>query len=70
MEGKRVTIDAGGVVPVEATDGGDIVGIPRHGFDRSIPAHLVDHRANIRPPASSAATGCWRSARPAASTRT
>ena len=35
-------------LPVEATDGGDIVGIPRHRFDRSIPAHLVDHRANIR----------------------
>jgi purine nucleoside phosphorylase len=46
--GKRVTIDAGGALPVEATDGGDIVGLPRHGFDRSIPAHLVDHRANIR----------------------
>ncbi len=48
VEGKRVEVDAGGEVPVEATDGGDIVGIPRHGFDRSIPAHLVDHRANIR----------------------
>jgi 5'-methylthioadenosine phosphorylase len=48
VEGKRVTIDAGGALPVEATDGGDIVGIPRHGFDRSIPAHLVDHAANIR----------------------
>jgi purine nucleoside phosphorylase len=48
VEGKRVTIDAGGALQVEATDGGDIVGIPRHGFDRSIPAHLVDHRANIR----------------------
>jgi 5'-methylthioadenosine phosphorylase len=48
VEGKRVTVDAGGALPVEATDGGDIVGIPRHGFDRSIPAHLVDHSANIR----------------------
>jgi 5'-methylthioadenosine phosphorylase len=48
VEGERVEIDAGGALPVEATDGGDIVGIPRHGFDRSIPAHLVDHRANIR----------------------
>jgi 5'-methylthioinosine phosphorylase len=47
VEGERVTVDAGGVLPVEATDGDDIVGIPRHGFDRSIPAHLVDHRANI-----------------------
>jgi 5'-methylthioadenosine phosphorylase len=48
VEGKRVEVDAGGALPVEATDGGEIVGIPRHGFDRSIPAHLVDHRANIR----------------------
>jgi 5'-methylthioadenosine phosphorylase len=48
VEGKRVELDVGGALPVEATDGGDIVGIPRHGFDRSIPAHLVDHRANIR----------------------
>ena len=48
IEGKRVTIEAGGALPVEATDGGEIVGIARHGFDRSIPAHLVDHKANIR----------------------
>ncbi len=48
VEGERVTVDAGDALPVEATDGGEIVGIPRHGFDRSIPAHLVDHRANIR----------------------
>jgi purine nucleoside phosphorylase len=48
VDGKRVTVDAGGALPVEATDGRDIVSIPRHGFDRSIPAHLVDHHANIR----------------------
>jgi 5'-methylthioadenosine phosphorylase len=48
VEGKRVELDVGGALPVEATDGEDIVGIPRHGFDHSIPAHLVDHRANIR----------------------
>jgi 5'-methylthioadenosine phosphorylase len=48
IEGKRVTVDAGAALPVEATDGGEIVGIARHGFDRSIPAHLVDHKANIR----------------------
>jgi 5'-methylthioadenosine phosphorylase len=48
VEGRRVELDVGGALPVEATDGPDIVGIPRHGFDRSIPAHLVDHRANIR----------------------
>jgi hypothetical protein len=27
--GKRVELDVGGAVPVEPTDGGDIVGIPR-----------------------------------------
>jgi 5'-methylthioinosine phosphorylase len=48
VQGERVTVDVGADLPVEATDGGDAVGIPRHGFDRSIPAHLVDHRANIR----------------------
>src|SRR5215207_1444900 len=48
VEGERVELDVGSALPVEATDGGDIVGIPRHGFDRSIPAHLVDHKANIR----------------------
>lgn len=48
VEGERVTVDAGGALSVEATDGGDMVAIPRHGFDRSIPAHLIDHRANIR----------------------
>ena len=48
VNGERVELDVGGALPVEATDGGDVVGIPRHGFDRSIPAHLVDHRANIR----------------------
>jgi purine nucleoside phosphorylase len=48
VEGKRLSVDAGGALPVEAVDGGDIVAIARHGFDRSIPAHLIDHRANIR----------------------
>jgi 5'-methylthioadenosine phosphorylase len=48
VEGKRVTVDAGSERPVEAVDAGDMVALPRHGFDRSIPAHLVDHRANIR----------------------
>jgi 5'-methylthioadenosine phosphorylase len=48
VAGERVTVDAGGALPVEATDGGEIVGIARHGFDRSIPAHLVDHKASIR----------------------
>jgi 5'-methylthioadenosine phosphorylase len=48
IEGERVEIDAGGALPVEAIDGDELVAIPRHGFDRRIPAHLVDHRANIR----------------------
>jgi 5'-methylthioadenosine phosphorylase len=48
VEGRRVEIDAGGVFAVEAIDGDEIVAVPRHGFDRRIPAHLVDHRANIR----------------------
>jgi 5'-methylthioadenosine phosphorylase len=48
IDGERVEVEAGGVVPVEAIDGDDLVAIPRHGFDRRIPAHLVDHRANVR----------------------
>jgi 5'-methylthioadenosine phosphorylase len=48
VEGERVGIDAGGERPVEAIDAGVVVGLPRHGFDRSIPAHLVDHHANVR----------------------
>ena len=48
VDGKRVSIDAGGERPVEAIDAGEVVGLPRHGFDRSVPAHLVDHRANVR----------------------
>jgi 5'-methylthioinosine phosphorylase len=47
VEGERVEIEVGRE-KVEATDGGDVVGIPRHGFDRKVPAHLVDHQANIR----------------------
>jgi 5'-methylthioinosine phosphorylase len=48
VEGERARIDAGGPLPVEAIDAGEIVAIPRHGFDRSVPAHLVNHSANIR----------------------
>jgi 5'-methylthioadenosine phosphorylase len=46
VEGERVEVKVGRK-KVEATDGGDIVGIPRHGFDRKTPAHLVNHQANI-----------------------
>jgi 5'-methylthioadenosine phosphorylase len=48
VKGKRVKVDGGGALPVDAIDGDSIVAIPRHGFDRSIPAHLVDHRAQVR----------------------
>jgi purine nucleoside phosphorylase len=47
VEGERVSVD-GGARPVEAIDAEEIVALPRHGFDRGVPAHLVDHRANIR----------------------
>jgi 5'-methylthioadenosine phosphorylase len=48
VEGERVEVDAGGGRRVEAIDAGDVVGLPRHGFQRDVPAHLVDHRSNIR----------------------
>jgi 5'-methylthioadenosine phosphorylase len=48
IQGERVKVDAGGSKPVEAIDAGEIVGLPRHGFDRDVPAQLVDHRANLR----------------------
>jgi 5'-methylthioinosine phosphorylase len=47
VEGQRVSVEAG-ERQVEAIDAGEIVALPRHGFDRSVPAHLVDHAANIR----------------------
>ena len=48
VEGERVIADAGGARPVEAIDAGEVVGLPRHGFDRGVPAHPVDHHANVR----------------------
>jgi 5'-methylthioadenosine phosphorylase len=48
VKGERVEVDAGGERPVEAIDAGEIVGLPRHRFDRGIPAQLVDHHANVR----------------------
>ena len=47
VEGEPVSVDAGGDRPVEAIDAGEVVGLPRHGFDRAVPAPLVDHRANV-----------------------
>ena len=40
VEGKRVELDVSGALPVEATDGEDIVGIPRHGW-RSWPRRFA-----------------------------
>jgi purine nucleoside phosphorylase len=48
VEGERVEVDVGGERSVEAIDAGEIVGLPRHRFDRGIPAQLVDHHANVR----------------------
>jgi 5'-methylthioinosine phosphorylase len=48
VEGERVKVEVGGGDPVEAIDAGGLIALPRHGLDRSVPAHLVDHRANIR----------------------
>ena len=48
VEGERVEVDGGGARPVEAIDAGEVIGLPRHGLDRAVPAHLVDHHANVR----------------------
>src|SRR5262245_44978323 len=48
VAGKVVDVDAGGERPVQAIDAGEAVAIPRHRLDLSVPAHLVDHLANIR----------------------
>ena len=48
VEGELVTAEPGGERPVEAIDAGEIVALPRHGFDRGVPAQRVDHHANIR----------------------
>ena len=48
VEGERVEVKAGGPRPVQAIDGGAVVALPRHGFDLGVPAHLADHRANVR----------------------
>jgi 5'-methylthioinosine phosphorylase len=48
VQGERVQVGAAGSRPVEAIDAGEVVALPRHGLDRSVPAHLVDHQANVR----------------------
>lgn len=48
LEGPGVEVKAGGERPVRAIDAGAIVLIQRHGPERRIPAHLVDHHANVR----------------------
>jgi 5'-methylthioadenosine phosphorylase len=44
VAGRKVEL-AGGV---RAIDAGAVVGLARHGPEREVPAHLVDHRANVR----------------------
>jgi 5'-methylthioadenosine phosphorylase len=41
-------VDVGTGSPVWAIDAGAVVALPRHGPERAVPAHLVDHRANLR----------------------
>jgi 5'-methylthioadenosine phosphorylase len=48
FEGPAVEVKAGGGRPVNAIDAGTIVLIQRHGPERQVPAHLVDHHANVR----------------------
>jgi 5'-methylthioinosine phosphorylase len=48
FDGPEMEVNAGGQRPVRAIDAGSIVLIQRHGPERRVPAHLVDHHANIR----------------------
>jgi 5'-methylthioadenosine phosphorylase len=48
IEGDRILLDVGGARPVEGVDDGTVVAIARHGRERTVPAHLVDHHATIR----------------------
>jgi 5'-methylthioadenosine phosphorylase len=48
VEGEEVRVEVGAAEPIRAIEGGIIAGLPRHAIDRSIPAHRVDHRANVR----------------------
>ena len=49
IEGDRVVVDVGGPRPVEAIDGGGARRrSPGTASTGPIPAHLVDHRANVR----------------------
>jgi 5'-methylthioadenosine phosphorylase len=43
----RLEVEAGDGAPVALLDAGDAVVLQRHGLDRYVPAHLVDHRANL-----------------------
>jgi len=45
VQGQEVTAADGAV---RAIDAGSLVALPRHGLKREIPAHLVDHHANVR----------------------
>jgi 5'-methylthioadenosine phosphorylase len=48
VRGQEVELAPPGSDPIRAIDAGEVVGLPRHAIDRSIPAHLIDHRANVR----------------------
>lgn len=51
------TIQIDGAKPVKVLDAGTHVVLPRHGLDRPVPAHLVDHHANV---AALCEAGCDR----------
>jgi 5'-methylthioadenosine phosphorylase len=44
VDGRELELEGGAV----AIDAGSVVGLPRHGLERQVPAHLVNHRANVR----------------------
>jgi 5'-methylthioadenosine phosphorylase len=48
VSGEAVRVDAGAERPVAAVDAGEVVALARHGAERFLPAHLVEHRANLR----------------------
>lgn len=48
IDGDWVGVGAGGAGQIWALDAGPLVALPRHGRDRSTPAHLLDHHAQVR----------------------
>jgi 5'-methylthioadenosine phosphorylase len=45
VEGRELELEGGAA---RAIDAGSVVGLPRHGLEREVPAQLVDHHANVR----------------------